>query len=523
VTSAPSLLERINQDEVRAAPAKAAPSAVVTVDGLEKELAGPIIKVTDSGGADSGEGTAEGGSPVIVPNPVPTLSTSSDFIISLPGEGVVPTAGGADSAEATRFKQALNAAYGTFNDSAIAGQTPVREEVNLTAIGTGTLDGLHPDTTIPRRVLAGIQYPQSAQDPPPDPDPDPIPIPKVRALLPTPETMVEAMAYPVIDLPMFQPLIGLSDEFFLPNLNLVPPDSITLLETNQRFIESYMAGLNHEMARELLWREYPTDQRGTPFRQFWDVRGVRAKPNEPPAARRERLLDIPPMDTWTAESELGDHDHREINGEKDDELVLVIRGELLKKYPTTVVYAHRAEWRTHPDGTPDPSQERKLKDLDPAATEPSEDIVKLPLYEAKAAPDIYFFGFDLNEDEARGDDSENPDPDKAGWFFVLKERPGDPRFGLDINREGGLEVWNDLAWPDVLTGAPDGAPRYLKLDANTPPHALTPPADPDKDEQYGEDKDIHWSADIGAGDLAYILYQAPVLVAVHAREMIGDG
>ena len=34
-----------------------------------------------------------------------------------------------------------------------------------------------------------------------------------------------------------------------------------------------MVGLNHEFARKLLWREYPTDQRGSYFRQFWDARG----------------------------------------------------------------------------------------------------------------------------------------------------------------------------------------------------------------------------------------------------------
>ena len=59
-----------------------------------------------------------------------------------------------------------------------------------------------------------------------------------------------------------------------PNINLIPPNSITLVETNQRFIESYMVGLNHEFARKLLWREYPTDQRGSYFRQFWDVKGI---------------------------------------------------------------------------------------------------------------------------------------------------------------------------------------------------------------------------------------------------------
>ena len=43
------------------------------------------------------------------------------------------------------------------------------------------------------------------------------------------------------------------------------------METNQRFIEAYMVGLNYEFARKLLWREYPTDQRGSYFRQFWSV------------------------------------------------------------------------------------------------------------------------------------------------------------------------------------------------------------------------------------------------------------
>ena len=36
-----------------------------------------------------------------------------------------------------------------------------------------------------------------------------------------------------------------------------------------RFVEAYMVGLNVEMARELLWRGFPTDQRGTYFDAFW--------------------------------------------------------------------------------------------------------------------------------------------------------------------------------------------------------------------------------------------------------------
>ena len=46
--------------------------------------------------------------------------------------------------------------------------------------------------------------------------------------------------------------------------------TVGLLETNARFVHAYMCGANHAFAGELLWREYPTDQRGTYFRRFWD-------------------------------------------------------------------------------------------------------------------------------------------------------------------------------------------------------------------------------------------------------------
>ena len=184
------------------------------------------------------------------------------------------------------------------------------------------------------------------------------------------EEFREAMAYPVIDAPMYRPLAGISAELFLPSLNLIEPDSITLLETNQRFIEAYMAGLNHEFARELLWREYPTDQRGSTFRQFWDVSGFLAGPGDPDL--REKLRDIPPLHLWPRRSNLGDHDNRQAGGPARAELVLTIRGELPKKYPNAVIYAHRARWQTHADGSIDKSQERALVDIaDP--TQPARD------------------------------------------------------------------------------------------------------------------------------------------------------
>jgi len=63
----------------------------------------------------------------------------------------------------------------------------------------------------------------------------------------------------------------MSQDYILPGLENVPQNTVGLLQTNRRFIEAYMVGLNHEMASELLWREFPTDHRGSYFRSFWDT------------------------------------------------------------------------------------------------------------------------------------------------------------------------------------------------------------------------------------------------------------
>ncbi|RSM72291.1 hypothetical protein DMB66_06825 [Actinoplanes sp. ATCC 53533] len=486
------LLARMNDGTVTAAPPKVAPAGVVTVDALEEVLAGPVIGIAEAAAGP-------------VPNPVPTLATSADFVISLPGEGVSPTAGGTDSIEAARFKQALNGAYEAFNTAAVAGAVAPRDRLDLDTLAEATMDAVHPDRTVPRRAMAGMTLPARFLAPGDGGDGGVITARSPAA----PDLLGEVMAYPIIDLPMFRPLMDMGPELFCPNIDLVLPDSVTLLETNPRFIESYLVGLNHEMSRELLWREYPTDQRGSVFRQFWDVRSGLPLPSESAEARRERLRDIPPIDVWDPASALGAHNNR---GASVEELVLVIRGELLKKYPTAVIYAHRAVWT---------GQARELAELGPGeADNPPHDKVRMPAFDAKLDPDIYFFGFDLTEEIARGDDDPAVD---AGWFFVLKERPGEPRFGLDIEREGALEVWNDLAWPDVIPAGGGAGPTYIRLDADTPTPPLETPTDPEKTAQFTEDSALTWNAEINAADLAYILFQAPVLIAIHAREMLQDG
>ena len=67
-----------------------------------------------------------------------------------------------------------------------------------------------------------------------------------------------------------------------------------------------MVGLNHEFARKLLWREYPTDQRGSYFRQFWDVRSHIDPEGLSGDPLKEKLYDIPELHRWLPTSKLGD-------------------------------------------------------------------------------------------------------------------------------------------------------------------------------------------------------------------------
>ncbi|MCC6800042.1 MAG: hypothetical protein IT325_07990, partial [Anaerolineae bacterium] len=52
---------------------------------------------------------------------------------------------------------------------------------------------------------------------------------------------------------------------------------------------------------------------------------------------------------------------------------------------------------------------------------------------------------------------------------------------------------------------------------------LAEPTQPDVSEkhvQWEDDRFVSWNPSTNAADLAYILYQVPVLVAVHAAEML---
>jgi hypothetical protein len=193
------------------------------------------------------------------------------------------------------------------------------------------------------------------------------------------------MAAPNLPEPLYLPLADADPDRFLPGIGEIPDDTVTLLETNPRFVEAFMVGANHEMNRELLWRRYPTDRRGTPFRRFWD--------------RVDKAPDIPQIHTFDAPKGLGVNSGADLRGS----LVLLVRGQLLRRYPEAVVYAAPAK----PDGRFDPSPT----------------VIEDPVFWGRINPDVTFVGFGLARE------SVEPAP---GWYFVLAEQPTAPRFGLDV-------------------------------------------------------------------------------------------
>jgi hypothetical protein len=263
-----------------------------------------------------------------------------------------------------------------------------------------------------------------------------------------------------------------------------------------------MVGLNDELGRELLWRQFPTDQRGSYFRQFWDVGdAINREPAKPPAQIEEELLDITRLHTWERDTPLGSHANRPLpTGAEPGEsrLVLVVRGDLLKKYPTAVIYAQQARWSTDEQG-------RQLRVLDDQS-DPAE-VIQTPIFKAEIDPDVRFLGFDLTSSKVKGDPE--PAANNPGWFFVIQERPGEPRFGLDnLSDESPAQPsdWNQLAWEHLAQSQDLGC---VDVAVNVPDDSgIT--ALPDSQFEWGRN----------AADMAYILYQVPVMVAFHAADML---
>ncbi|HSM06426.1 MAG TPA: hypothetical protein VK858_17520 [Longimicrobiales bacterium] len=287
------------------------------------------------------------------------------------------------------------------------------------------------------------------------------------------------MAAPEFRRPMYEALDAYDRDWLVPGLGLIEAtDFVTLLQTNAAFTEAFLVGLSDEMGRELLWREYPTDQRGTYFKYFWDD-------------DQEELTDEIHR---FSKAPLGHH----IVGGSDGRVVFVVRGALVKRYPDAVMFALR-------DISP-------ANAVEPVFGDPSQDGFEAKvLFHANLSPDILLVGFDLTPQEVASQD----------WWFFIAEHPTAPRFGLDTEGSPGPSIVdrNDLDWADLprshgsVRGGggfidPGGSPASPVLTINEqtpdppPPSVTWPPA--------------------SSAVLARILLQSPIRAAYEGAGLLQD-
>jgi hypothetical protein len=506
------LLDRLNTGALTARPPIPVPTGMLTLDpttapgrlplGLTPDAPATDAPATDAP-ATAGAATLESTKPpvgagssapaVAVPKPAdgswrPGTSAGSVDAPGVPVHQPVPVGGdprkdAATAAAVERFRTAYADLLDISAD--VPSPSPVLVPADLGALHTTLLSKMDPRVTI----VEGIRHRLTLA-------------PWVTWTSTDP--LEPIMAAPEFDTPMYEPLAELGHDWLLPGAGTISADTVTLVRSNQEFIEAYLVGLSHEMARELLFHEYPTDQRGTYFKQFWDVRGSVTSDGAP--IDPETLHDITPITGWHADRPLGANTGR-VPALPPDHVVLLVKSELLRRFPNTIVYAVDA---VVADG------ERTLGDT-----------MLFPVFSGRLNPDVSFFGFDLQPDAARGGDTGDGSGTGTGtgegWFFVLAEHPTEPRFGLDAGTSDGTVPavdWDDLSWEHTAATAGDlAALGYLDLNADRPDTShIVPDA---------KDPALAWHADHGLGptgangsDLAWITLRRPFRVAIHGSDML---
>lgn len=248
----------------------------------------------------------------------------------------------------------------------------------------GVLAAADPGVTIPRRVRARIAV---------------TPTSPMQASA-TDDTLGPILVAPKLPWPMMRPLLGFGRDWLAPALEAkgAPEDFIAVMVPNQAFIEAYMAGLNDEIGREMRWRGFPTDQRGTVFDRFWS----------------EQHPELAELHTW--QSTLGNH---ALSGGAA-RLVIVIRGELLLRFGTAGVFLQKAAATTPPSPLPDLGGAQSTQ---------------YPLFAGQLSGGISYFGFDVSTETAIGGGGHGP-----GWYVVFQEPPVDLRFGAQQGANPGSQV-----------------------------------------------------------------------------------
>ncbi|MEP7296730.1 MAG: hypothetical protein ABI702_11125 [Burkholderiales bacterium] len=234
--------------------------------------------------------------------------------------------------------------------------------------------------------------------------------PRLRYVIP--RTFDRVMAFPHLLFPLSRKLELIAPDVFLPGVGALPNDFIMAVKTNPRFVEALMVGANHEMGREMLWQGLPTDQRGAPFQRFWQ--------------RLDGKDDIAYIHTWNEEPLGGQSGSTEM-------LVLLIRGQLLERFPNLSIYAYKiVGTEKRPGGTSPPPAGTDASEMDPAKQ-------VLPVMHGHLGRDITYVGFPFKSTEI------------DQYFFVIEEHMTEPRFGFDerVGNGQNSDSWQDVDWVDI--------------------------------------------------------------------------
>jgi hypothetical protein len=205
------------------------------------------------------------------------------------------------------------------------------------------------------------------------------------------ENLDTIMRSPVVSDPLVELLRVFDSRAVLRGADALPNNTVLVLKENRAFTESFLLGANHEMNNELRWREFPTDMRGTVFRRFWD----RKRAPDDPAGD-----DIPEIHRWTQALGANYPPH---DADRAEALVLLIRGDLVRKYGMILAVLNHAPATTFAVG---------------------QGVDHSPIFAGRLGTDVCYFGFDIPRETVTSD--------KARYFFVLFEAPGQVRFGLDV-------------------------------------------------------------------------------------------
>jgi len=165
-------------------------------------------------------------------------------------------------------------------------------------------------------------------------------------------------------------------------------------------------------------------------------------------------------------------------------VVLLVRGELLRRYPRTLVYAAPGKI----DGT------NLTLDTGVPWT-PPQFLIRL---DARTTA----FAYPLTKDDVHSDLPNG----KAGWYFVFSEPVTGPRFNFDATPVATFQHWTDLDWGriDPVRGFAIAGRDLAEL-----PSDENAPGAP------------RWNND--ACDMARIAFARPFRVGYHADELLPRG